>query len=45
VAEKQGIAATHAIFAGVLLLHHDRDFNLILIAGAEPKLTLVVAQN
>jgi predicted nucleic acid-binding protein len=37
------LIATHAIFASVPLLHHDRDFNLI--AGVEPKLTLVVAQN
>ena len=37
------LIATHAIFAGVPLLHHDRDFNLI--AGVEPNLTLVVAQN
>jgi hypothetical protein len=37
------LIATHAIFAGVPLLHHDRDFNLI--AGVEPKLTLVVARN
>jgi predicted nucleic acid-binding protein len=37
------LIATHAIFAGVPLLHHDRDFNLI--ANVEPKLTLVAAQN
>ena len=37
------LIATHAIFAGVPLLHHDRDFNLI--ANVEPKLTLVVAQS
>jgi predicted nucleic acid-binding protein len=37
------LIATHAIFAGVPLLHHDRDFNLI--ANVEPKLTLVVAHN
>jgi predicted nucleic acid-binding protein len=35
------LIATHAIFAGVPLLHHDRDFNLI--AGVEPKLILVAA--
>ena len=33
------LIATYAIFAGVSLLHHDRDFNLI--AGVEPKLILV----
>jgi predicted nucleic acid-binding protein len=37
------LIATHAIFAGVPLLNHDRDFNLI--TNVEPKLTLVVAQN
>jgi predicted nucleic acid-binding protein len=37
------LIATHAIFAGVPLLHHDRDFNLI--AGIEPKLILVTAEN
>jgi predicted nucleic acid-binding protein len=31
--------ATHAIFASMPLLHRDRDFDLI--AGVEPKLTLV----
>jgi predicted nucleic acid-binding protein len=33
------LIATLAIFAGVPLLHHDRDFNLI--AGLEPKLILI----
>jgi predicted nucleic acid-binding protein len=37
------LIATHAIFAGTPLLHHDRDFNLI--AGVEPKLILVAAEN
>src|SRR5580658_7652766 len=37
------LIATHAIFAGVPLLHHDRDFNLI--AGVEPKLMLVPAKH
>jgi len=37
------LIATHAIFGGVPLLHHDRDFNLI--AGVEPKLILVAAGN
>jgi predicted nucleic acid-binding protein len=37
------LIATHAIFAGVPLLHHDRDFNLI--AGVEPQLVLVAANN
>jgi predicted nucleic acid-binding protein len=37
------LIATHAIFADVPLLHHDRDYNLI--AGVEPKLTLVPAKN
>jgi predicted nucleic acid-binding protein len=35
------LIATHAIFGGVPLLHHDRDFDLI--AGVEPKLILVGA--
>jgi predicted nucleic acid-binding protein len=33
------LIATHALFAGTPLLHHDRDFELI--AGVEPKLILV----
>lgn len=33
------LIATHAIFAGIPLLHRDRDFELI--AGVEPKLMLV----
>jgi predicted nucleic acid-binding protein len=37
------LIATHAIFGGVPLLHHDRDSNLI--AGVEPKLILVTAGN
>ena len=37
------LIATHAIFSGVPLLHHDRDFSLI--AGVEPKLILVAAGN
>lgn len=37
------LIATHAIFGGVPLLHHDRDFDLI--AGVEPKLLLVAAGN
>jgi predicted nucleic acid-binding protein len=36
------LIAAHAIFAGIPLLHRDRDFDLI--AGVEPKLTLVVAR-
>ena len=35
------LIATHAIFAGMPRLHHERDFNLI--AGVEPKLVLVAA--
>jgi predicted nucleic acid-binding protein len=35
------LIATHAIFGGVPLLHHDRDFDLI--ARVEPKLILVAA--
>lgn len=35
------LIATHAIFSGVPLLHHDRDFDLI--ASIEPKLVLVAA--
>ena len=37
------LIATHAIFGGVPLLHHDRDFDLV--AGVEPKLLLVAARN
>src|ERR1700688_4136963 len=36
------LIATHAIFAGVPLLHRDRDFGLI--AGVEPKLMLVAVK-
>ena len=35
------LIATHAIFGGIPLLHHDRDFDLI--ASVEPKLILVAA--
>jgi hypothetical protein len=34
--------STHAVFGGIPLLHHDRDFNLI--ASVEPKLILVSAR-
>ena len=37
------LIATHAIFDGVPLLNHDRDFNLI--AGVEPRLILVAARS
>jgi len=36
------LMAAHAIFAGIPLLHRDRDFDLI--AGVEPKLMLVAAR-
>ena len=36
------LIATHAIFASMPLLHRDRDFDLI--AGVEPKLTLVAVR-
>src|ERR1700729_479293 len=36
------LIAAHAIFAGIPLLHRDRDFDLI--AGVEPKLMLVAAR-
>jgi predicted nucleic acid-binding protein len=36
------LIATYAIFAGIPLLHRDRDFELI--AGVEPKLMLVPAK-
>ena len=36
------LIATHAIFARIPLLHRDRDFELI--AGIEPKLTLVAVR-
>jgi predicted nucleic acid-binding protein len=36
------LIATHAILAGIPLLHRDRDFDLI--AGIEPKLMLVASK-
>jgi predicted nucleic acid-binding protein len=43
VAQYDCLIATHAIFAGIPLLHRDRDFELI--AGVEPNLMLVPAKH